>query len=224
MTQNLHSAGAFAVPAPLFAEPSLDRALDALWALAADGACAADPLAFLFAEAWGWPGIELKHVNPPLADAQSVGDAKLPSAQAEPSVLVAQSTRRMLAQMRAVLDRESARLGEDGMEGKAAVDQVALIARTLEKIDQMERLIAEDLARAAAQTLSSDEREELRQTVRTLIIAAAERMVAGREAQAAVDCEAGESGAGECDGVSVVGEAFSGPADDGRLDPGSSPG
>jgi hypothetical protein len=51
--------------------------------------------------------------------------------------------------MRAVLDREAARLGEDGLEGKAAVDQVALIARTLEKIDQMERLIAEDQARAA---------------------------------------------------------------------------
>jgi hypothetical protein len=56
--------------------------------------------------------------------------------------------------MRAVLDREAARLGGDGLEGKAAVDQVALIARTLEKIDQMERLIAEDQARARSQTLS----------------------------------------------------------------------
>ena len=62
--------------------------------------------------------------------------------------LVAESTQRMLAQMRAVLDREAARLGADGSEGKAAVDQVSLIARTLEKIDQMERLIAEDQARA----------------------------------------------------------------------------
>jgi hypothetical protein len=60
----------------------------------------------------------------------------------------AESTRAMLAQMRSVLDREAARLGQEGLEGKAAVDQVALIARTLEKIDQMERLIAEDQARA----------------------------------------------------------------------------
>ena len=88
--------------------------------------------------------------------------------------LVAESTRKMLAQMRAVLDREAARLGVDGAEGKAAVDQVALIARTLEKIDQMERLIAEDQTRTAQRTLNSDEREQLRQTVRQLILAAAE--------------------------------------------------
>jgi hypothetical protein len=84
----------------------------------------------------------------------------------------------MLVRMRAVLDREAARLGEDGLEGKAAVDQVALIARTLEKIDQMERLIAEDQARVRSQTLSPEEREQMRQTVRQLILAAAERMAA----------------------------------------------
>jgi len=94
--------------------------------------------------------------------------------------LVAESTRKMLAQMRAVLDREAARLGADGAEGKAAVDQVALIARTLEKIDQMERLIAEDQVRSTQRTLSPDEREQLRQTVRQLILAAAERLAAER--------------------------------------------
>jgi hypothetical protein len=92
----------------------------------------------------------------------------------------AESTRAMLARMRAVLDREAARLGEDGLEGKAAVDQVALIARTLEKIDQMERLIAEDQARAAGQRLGPQEREQLRQTVRQLILAAAERLAVER--------------------------------------------
>jgi len=100
--------------------------------------------------------------------------------------LVAESTRKMLAQMRAVLDREAARLGADGAEGKAAVDQVALIARTLEKIDQMERLIAEDQARSMQRTLSPDEREQLRQTVRQLILAAAERL-AGERAELCVD-------------------------------------
>lgn len=87
----------------------------------------------------------------------------------------------MLVSMRAVLDREAARLGEDGLEGKAVVDQVALIVRTLEKIDQMERLALEDQARAASQTLSTEERAELRQTVRQLIIAAAERLAAERQ-------------------------------------------
>ena len=94
--------------------------------------------------------------------------------------LVAESTQRMLAQMRTVLDREAARLSEDGAEGKAAVDQVALIARTLEKIDQMERLIAEDQARSMQRTLSPDEREQMRQTVRSLILAAAERLAVER--------------------------------------------
>ncbi|MBC7279838.1 hypothetical protein [Hoeflea sp.] len=116
--------------------------------------------------------------------------------QAGALTLVAQSTHRMLAQMRAVLDREARRLGADGTEGKAAVDQVSLIARTLEKIDQMERLIAEDQARTTARTLSADEREQLRQTVRQLILAAAERLAAerladgggaGEPAQAAAD-------------------------------------
>ncbi|WP_412051679.1 hypothetical protein ACK6D9_10895 [Hoeflea sp. Naph1] len=92
--------------------------------------------------------------------------------------LSSRSTRAMLRRMRAVLDREAARLGDDGLEGKAAVDQVALIARTLEKIDQLERLIAEDEARAAGTTLSGEEREQLRQTVRQLILAAAARMAA----------------------------------------------
>ncbi|WP_417417462.1 hypothetical protein [Hoeflea sp.] len=98
------------------------------------------------------------------------------------ATLSVESTRAMLVRMRAVLDREAARLGEDGLEGKAAVDQVALIARTLEKIDQMERLIAEDQARAASGRLGAEEREQLRLTVRQLILSAAERMAADRAA------------------------------------------
>lgn len=113
-----------------------------------------------------------------LAAAEAADAGPVPEGHAaKPS---AESTRAMLARMRAVLDREAARLGEDGLEGKAAVDQVALIARTLEKIDQMERLIAEDQARAAGQRLGSQEREQLRQTVRQLILAAAERLAVER--------------------------------------------
>lgn len=107
--------------------------------------------------------------------------------------LVAESTQRMLAQMRAVLDREASRLGADGAEGKAAVDQVALIARTLEKIDQMERLIAEDQTRTAQRTLNSDEREQLRQTVRQLILAAAERLAGERASERHNACETGKA-------------------------------
>lgn len=107
---------------------------------------------------------------------------------AKPSV---ESTRAMLSRMRTVLDREAARLGQDGLEGKAAVDQVALIARTLEKIDQMERLIAEDQARAQGGRLGPEEREQLRLTVRQLILSAAERMVAER---AGGPEDAGETG------------------------------
>ena len=109
----------------------------------------------------------------------------------------------MLSRMRAVLDREAARLGSDGAEGKAAVDQVALIARTLEKIDQMERLMAEDQARAAAQSLSAQEREQLRQTVRQLILAAAERLAAER---AADELDQGECGSSTGATETAVGE------------------
>jgi hypothetical protein len=115
-------------------------------------------------------------------DAAAAPEARVDDAGGVPQAAKASadSTRAMLARMRAVLDREAARLGGDGLEGKAAVDQVALIARTLEKIDQMERLIAEDQARARSQTLSPEEREQMRQTVRQLILSAAERMAAGR--------------------------------------------
>jgi len=118
------------------------------------------------------------------ADEADGGPGVAVSAPAQEPTLLAESTRKMLAQMRAVLDREAARLGADGAEGKAAVDQVALIARTLEKIDQMERLIAEDQARTAQRTLSTDEREQLRQTVRQLILAAAERLAGERKREA----------------------------------------
>ncbi|WP_394690028.1 hypothetical protein [Hoeflea sp.] len=140
----------------------------------------------------------------------------------------AESTRAMLMQMRAVLDREAGRLGQEGLEGKAAVDQVALIARTLEKIDQMERLIAEDQARTRSQTLSIEEREQMRQTVRQLILAAAERMVAEREdTQAAQgETEAGNNEDGSPSRAPRLPDMkeSSDPADAGSLDPGSSPG
>lgn len=130
---------------------------------------------------------EVKQHGAAGADGEPVGGVDDAEA-AKPS---AESTRAMLAQMRSVLDREAARLGQEGLEGKAAVDQVALIARTLEKIDQMERLIAEDKVRAQSQTLSGEEREQMRQTVRQLILAAAERMVAERRAEDDADQEAG---------------------------------
>lgn len=117
----------------------------------------------------GGPAPERKH-----APSNDEGEGSRPVASSR-------RTGAMLVSMRAVLDREAARLGEDGLEGKAAVDQVALIVRTLEKIDQMERLALEDQARAASQTLSPEERAELRQTVRQLIIAAAERLAAERQ-------------------------------------------
>lgn len=145
----------------------------------------------------------------------------------EAAKLSVDSTRAMLTQMRAVLDREAARLGEDGAEGKAAVDQVALIARTLEKIDQMERLIAEDQARARSQTLSGAEREQMRQTVRQLILSAAERMVAEREdiqaAQRETEVGADEDGSASRASRLPLGKESSDPADTGSLDPGSSP-
>ena len=117
-----------------------------------------------------------------------------PAPEGAAAKLSAESTRAMLARMRAVLDREAGRLGEDGLEGKAAVDQVALIARTLEKIDQMGRLIAEDQARAAGQRLGPGEREQLRQTVRQLILAAAERLAVERAAGPEDASEAAELG------------------------------
>jgi hypothetical protein len=133
----------------------------------------------------------------------------------------AESTRAMLTRMRAVLDREAARLGEDGLEGKAAVDQVALIARTLEKIDQMERQIAEDANRASGERLSGEEREQMRRTVRQLILSAAERMVAERVAENGADGLAG----GDGDGPAGCEESESSdPADAGSLDHGSGPG
>ncbi|MDP3526395.1 MAG: hypothetical protein Q8S27_17610 [Hoeflea sp.] len=175
------------------------------------------------------PPSALEHADAPAAGSASAATLVAPTLVAP--TLVAESTQRMLAQMRAVLDREAARLGVDGAEGKAAVDQVSLIARTLEKIDQIERLIAEDQARATARTLSADEREQLRQTVRQLILAAAERLAAERR----VD-EAGGDGVAEvADDVAQVPDAGGkhvsaardkspDPADAGSLDPGPGPG
>ena len=136
------------------------------------------------------PGVQKGAALDAVAAAADAGSAPEDHA----AKLSVESTRAMLARMRTVLDREAARLGEDGLEGKAAVDQVALIARTLEKIDQMERLIAEDQARAAGGRLGPQEREQLRQTVRQLILAAAERLAVERAAGPEEAGEAAELG------------------------------
>lgn len=197
MTHHLPAAGLSAVPGELLPADAIDQALDALWALAADDATA-EPFAFLVNDPGLRAMIEIKQARLPDAGNQESdqvgeqeGDQEPVSVNGSEPAPVADSTRAMLAQMRAVLDREAARLGEEGVEGKAAVDQVALIARTLEKIDQMERLIAEDKARAQSQALSGEEREQMRQTVRQLILAAAERIVAQRQAEDGASGQAG---------------------------------
>jgi hypothetical protein len=131
--------------------------------------------------------------KPEAAAAETAAGSTAKEPTAASAAVFNDSTMAMLKRMRAVLDREAARLGEDGLEGKAAVDQVALIARTLEKIDQMERLIAEDQARATGQALTSEERDQLRQTVRQLILAAAQRLAAERTSR---QSGAGQAGAG----------------------------
>ena len=92
-------------------------------------------------------------------------------------------TAKMLAQMRGVLSRELDRFagaasGPDGegIDGKAAVDLVSLIARTLEKVDQLERQIAE--VDAERNRMTPQDRAALRQTVADLIDTLAERKVA----------------------------------------------
>ncbi|OCW55760.1 hypothetical protein AWJ14_14840 [Hoeflea olei] len=145
---------------------------------AACGEPAAPEAATDHAEGLAPEGGERESPNPEAADTEAAGPAGAAGGAGS------DSTMRMLRQMRAVLDREAARLGIDGAEGKAAVDQVALIARTLEKIDQMEHQIAADRAGETARTLSADERAEMRRTVRHLILAAAERLAAERLAAA----------------------------------------
>ena len=216
MTHNLQPAGRAAVSGARGETAMIDRVLDALLALGADEGLTG-PLAFPGGEPRLWSGIEIKHAEP--ATNGEVGGeqagGEVPAAPAGPApepapTLAAESTKRMLAQMRAVLDREAARLGADGAEGKAAVDQVSLIARTLEKIDQMERLIAEDQARAATRTLSGEERAELRETVRQLILAAAERMAADRAVeQTALSEGACDEGRVETSGGEISGEDLS---------------
>lgn len=98
-----------------------------------------------------------------------------------------EGTLHMLAQMRGVLSRELDRFAGVGSEveidGKAAVDLVSLIARTLEKIDQLERQMAEARSEADGEP-STEERASLRQTVHAMIDALAERKVlAMREAE-----------------------------------------
>jgi uncharacterized protein YdcH (DUF465 family) len=92
-------------------------------------------------------------------------------------------TAKMLAQMRGVLSRELDRFAGaasgpegEGIDGKAAVDLVSLIARTLEKVDQLERQIAE--VDAERTKMTPQDRAALRQTVADLIDTLAERKVA----------------------------------------------
>ncbi|MDF1607286.1 hypothetical protein PZ897_03755 [Hoeflea sp. YIM 152468] len=171
-------------PAPAVGEAGLiDRLIDLVLAL--------EPFEFKQREPSG--------ADDPAGSEQAGPETTGPEVVGGGAGLSAESTREMLRRMRAVLDREAARLGCDGLEGKAAVDQVALIARTLEKIDQMERLIAEDEARAAATALTGEERDQLRQTVRQLILAAAERLAAQRQGQGQGQGEGGDEPIGEAD-------------------------
>lgn len=92
-------------------------------------------------------------------------------------------TMKMLGQMRGVLSREldkfaGSAVGPDGqgIDGKAAVDLVSLIARTLEKIDQLERQIAESDLGASGE-VRPEERAALRQTVADMISTLADRRI-----------------------------------------------
>ncbi|WP_146215592.1 hypothetical protein [Hoeflea marina] len=88
-------------------------------------------------------------------------------------------TSAMLRRMRAVLAREldrfcgadagpgEAAAGEAG--GKAAVDLMSLIVRTLEKIDLLERTLAAGESDAAPREMGPDEREALRGRVRGIV-------------------------------------------------------
>ncbi|MDZ7600702.1 MAG: hypothetical protein U1A06_04940, partial [Hoeflea sp.] len=89
----------------------------------------------------------------------------------------------------------------------------------------------EDQARATARSLSADEREQLRQTVRQLILAAAERLAVERregDAGGAGAAEAADGGAQVPDAggkhVSAARDKSPDPADAGSLDPGPGPG
>jgi len=92
-------------------------------------------------------------------------------------------TMKMLGQMRGVLSRELDQFagtagGPDGqgIDGKAAIDLVSLIARTLEKIDQLERQIAESEIDKASD-VGPEERAALRQTVTDMISTLADRRI-----------------------------------------------
>lgn len=110
-------------------------------------------------------------------------------------------TMKMLGQMRGVLSRELDRFagmagGPDGegIDGKAAVDLVSLIARTLEKIDQLERQIAESEIDKASD-VGPEERAALRQTVADMISTLADRRV--RKMQEAAKGDASPEADGE---------------------------
>ncbi|TDH38839.1 hypothetical protein E2A64_07025 [Pseudohoeflea suaedae] len=131
----------------------------------------------------GGPGIRPEDKMAPVARILEIKQAldsrvEAGAGRADPS-----GTAKMLAQMRGVLSRELDRFayaasGPDGVgvDGKAAVDLVSLIARTLEKVDQLERQMAE--VDAERQQMTPGDRLALRQTVADLIDTLAERKVA----------------------------------------------
>jgi len=121
-------------------------------------------------------------------------------------------TLRMIAQMRGVLSREldrfvAASAAGDGLDGKQAIDLVSHIARTLEKIGELEREVAE--AAPPEDELSPERRRALRGTVEDLILTLAsrraERIVAERLALRD-DAEPGDGPAtGEAGGADAAG-------------------
>ncbi|MBW3098655.1 hypothetical protein [Pseudohoeflea coraliihabitans] len=112
-----------------------------------------------------------------------------------------EGTARMLVKMRAVLSRELDRFAAAAplndaqpVDGKAAIDLVSLIARTLEKIDQLESQIAA-AQRDGQGELSSTERTALHRTVSDLIATLARRH-AGQPQEKSGDSGDRQPGAG----------------------------
>ena len=90
----------------------------------------------------------------------------------------ADETAAMLARMRGVLVREAEKLDSPDLEGKAAVDLVQQIARTLEKITELERAEAAASAARDGMELTAEDRARLRAELDALIRSAAEALVA----------------------------------------------
>jgi len=127
-----------------------------------------------------WSGVERKTVaGPGETKARSGPVRQRKRTQSEPHA--ATGTLAMLARMRTVLEREAVRIDDEGLEGKAAVNLVALMARTLDKIDQMERAAQQRAVDAAEPEATPEDRARLSEDVKDLIVAAARRMVESGE-------------------------------------------